>query len=72
MEIFTDRERRSSEVKLTFKGDSENNEKIHEVGYPDTEIKIMDKYIIKFIADEDTKQYNLEEDDTSFDDFDLD
>ena len=71
IELFTNRERPSSEVKLTFIDKSESNVTIHEIGYPDTEIKIQDKYTIKFIADEDLEQYNLDDEDTSLDDFDF-
>ena len=62
---------RNKDKILTFIDESESNVTIHEIGYPDTEIKIQDKYTIKFIADEDLEQYNRDDEDTSLDDFDF-
>ena len=70
VEIFTDRDRTSEEVKLTYI--NLDGKKVEEKGYPDVEINISDDFKIKFIADEEQNEYNLSiEDDGDFSDFEL-
>ena len=70
VEIFTDRDRTSEEVKLTYI--NLDGKKVEEKGYPDVEISISDDFKIKFIADEEQNEYNLSsEEDGDFSDFEL-
>ena len=70
VEIFTDRDRTSEEVKLTYI--NLDGKKVEEKGYPDVEVNISDDFKIKFIADEEQNEYNLSiEDDGDFSDFEL-
>ncbi len=71
VEIFTDRDRTSEEVKLTYI--NLDGEKVEEKGYPDVEINISDEFKIKFIADEEQNEYNLNiEEEGNFSDFEFD
>ena len=71
VEIFTDRDRTSEEVKLTYI--NLDGEKVEEKGYPDVEINISDEFKIKFIADEEQNEYNLNiEEEGDFSDFEFD
>ena len=71
VEIFTDRDRTSEEVKLTYV--DLDGKKIEEKGYPDVEIHVSDEFKIKFIADEAQNEYNQNiEDEDDFSDFEFD
>ena len=71
VEIFTDRDRTSEEVKLTYI--NLDGEKVEDKGYPDVEINISDEFKIKFIADEEQNEYNLNiEEEDEFSDFEFD
>ena len=71
IEIFTDRDRTSGEVKLTYI--DFDGKKIEEKGYPDVEIHVSDEFKVKFIADEAQYEYNQNiEDEGDFSDFEFD
>lgn len=71
IEIFTDRDRTSGEVKLTYI--DPDGKKVAEKGYPDVEIHISDEFKVKFIADEAQYEYNQNiEDESDFSDFEFD
>ena len=71
IEIFTDRDRTSEEVKLTYI--NIEDKKLEEKGYPNVEIHISDEFKIKFIADEEQNEYNLNiEEEGDFSDFEFD
>lgn len=71
IEIFTDRDRTSGEVKLTYI--DPDGKKVAEKGYPDVEIHVSDEFKVKFIADEAQYEYNQNiEDESDFSDFEFD
>ena len=71
IEIFTDRDRTSGEVKLTYI--DPDGKKVAEKGYPDVEIHVSDEFKVKFIADEAQYEYNQNiEDEGDFSDFEFD
>lgn len=71
VEIFTDRDRTSGEVKLTYI--DPDGKKVAEKGYPDVEIHVSDEFKVKFIADEAQYEYNQNiEDEDDFSDFEFD